>query len=587
MQSDEKSADAESRIASLEARLARIEAILTAAPQSARPAATSAASPRASEPPPHPQVRSQVAPPRQSTSPAKPASDDASAASSVLGWGGAFALVLAASYLIRLGIDSGWLTPARQLVIAAVFGLALVVAGFVLRESNRRYAGLLPAAGIAIFFMTIYGAHLHYSLISVKAAFALVVLNCALSLWLCRAFASDLYALLAVVGSYSAPLLLSKGGGSLADLGLYFSVWSVVFCVFAIWCERRAIYLLALYLALITFDLAALSQLREQWVAVMVFQAIQFGIFAVATALFSVRCASPLSKAAALAHLPPLLLFYFLEYHLLSKHMPSWAPWIAAVSFGAVAVVYAAARARLNRELPGGALLLWCYGALVLFHAGFIESVPDAWAPWVALIALPITVMATVRDGSVGARWPIWVAVGVFFAVNYLRVAFGASNDKVFAGDWLGVAYAALLYVGYWLGRSPTGAQSFGRFGAVLLCLGHLMAMVAAERLIDEPIIESGVWAIVAVGCLVLAWRGKDKLLAQTSLVVFAATALKVMLVDLRGAEPMARIIGLVVIGVTFYLGGLLYRWVVRDAAAAANTSASDTAGTVAAQTKA
>jgi uncharacterized membrane protein len=65
-------------------------------------------------------------------------------ATNVLGWAGAFALVLAASYLIRLGIDSGWLTPARQVGIAALFGLTLIAAGFFLDASARRYAGLLP-----------------------------------------------------------------------------------------------------------------------------------------------------------------------------------------------------------------------------------------------------------------------------------------------------------------------------------------------------------------------------------------------------------------------------------------------------------
>jgi hypothetical protein len=40
----------------------------------------------------------------------------------------------------------------------------------------------------------------------------------------------------------------------------------------------------------------------------------------------------------------------------------------------------------------------------------------------------------------------------------------------------------------------------------------------------------------------------------------------------------MARIIGLVVIGVTFYLGGLLYRWVVRDAQGAAASDSVTTA---------
>jgi uncharacterized membrane protein len=34
----------------------------------------------------------------------------------------------------------------------------------------------------------------------------------------------------------------------------------------------------------------------------------------------------------------------------------------------------------------------------------------------------------------------------------------------------------------------------------------------------------------------------------------------KVMLYDLGGASPMARIVSLVVLGITFYIGGLLYQ---------------------------
>ena len=569
------STDHEARLSAIEGRLYRIEALLAGR---AVAGATDAARAPSLSPSAAPVLTPPIAPPLAPTiaqsAAASPSGniepvDASSAAGNILGWGGAFALVLAASYLIRLGIDSGWLTPARQLGIAAMFGFALIGSGFLLGERDtgqRRYAGLLPAAGIAILFLTVYGAHLYYAIISVKSAFVMVIMICALALWLCRVFNSDLYALLAVVGSYLAPLLLSKAPGSLSDLALYFSAWSIVFSVFAVWCGRRSIYLLALYLALIGFHAASRFSLGEQWVAVLVFQTAQFAIFGAATVLFSIRHQSPLSKASAVAHLPPLLLFYFLQYHVLNEHMRAAAPWIAVGSLGVVAALYAVARARLQRDLPGGELLLWSYAALVLFHAGFIEAVPDAWAPWVALLVVPIAVVATVRADGIGARWPIGLAVGIFFVANYLRIVFDSGMQAVEGRDWLPVAYAVLLYVGYWLGKER---KTFGRFEALLLYMGHLSAMAAAGRLIAEPIIESGVWGLIAVGCLVLAWRFKDKLLAQSSLVVFGATAIKVMLVDLRDAEPLARIIGLVVIGVTFYTGGLLYRWVARDAARA------------------
>src|SRR5574341_23980 len=166
------SAEIEKRLASLEWRLARIETQLSkpAAPapaQAARPAAPKA-------PPPKPEAEGRP-----------------SLVTSILGWGGAVALVLAAAYLIRLAVESGWLTPVRQVALAAIAGLAMIAAGFVLRNVNRQYAGLLPAGGVAILFLSIYGAHLFYGFVEAAPATVAVIVVCLLSLWLCRVFESD------------------------------------------------------------------------------------------------------------------------------------------------------------------------------------------------------------------------------------------------------------------------------------------------------------------------------------------------------------------------------------------------------------
>ncbi len=94
--------DMESRIDAIEGRLARIEAFLTQkAPQSPSVTPTQ---PSVAIPASRPTVR--TAPPAQSQK-------ESQLIGNILGWGGAIALLLAASYLIRLGIDSGWLTPIR------------------------------------------------------------------------------------------------------------------------------------------------------------------------------------------------------------------------------------------------------------------------------------------------------------------------------------------------------------------------------------------------------------------------------------------------------------------------------------------
>ena len=533
--------EVEQRFAGIEARLARIESRL---PERTTSAVTAE---------PTGPVEAAAPPAARQAPEGRPL-----LVTSILGWGGAVALVLAAAYLIRLAVETGWLTPVRQVALAAISGFAMIAAGFALRGTNRQYAGLLPAGGVAILFLSIYGAHLFYGFLGVAPAALSVVLVCLLSLWLCRQFQSDLYALFAVAGSYSAPLLISGLPGSIADLVIYFSAWGVVFSVFSIWHGRRMVYLLALYLALIVFDFIWRSKGPDDWIAALVFQTAQFGIFGAATVTFSIRNQSPLDAASAWGHLPALLIFYFLQYALLDRHLPALAPWIAAASALAVAGFYGAARAVLQRPLPGGEFLLWSYIALVLFHAGYIESVPHRWAPWVAFAILPIAAFATLRHGSgIAASWPVWMAVGVIFLVNYLRVVFDTDVQSVPARTLLAVVYALQLYLGYYLARSR---ESLAGVRLLLLYTGHISAMAAALHLLDERIVESVAWGALALAFLGLSLWRRDRLLGQSSLLVFGATAGKVLLYDLGGASPLTRIVSLAVLGITFYVGGLLYQ---------------------------
>jgi len=531
----------EQRLAAMEERIAILEKRLPR-PLGMPPRKPAPGQPAASQPTEEPPQETDTRP---------------SLVTSFLGWGGAVALVLAAAYLIRLAVESGWLTPARQVGLAAISGLVLIAAGFVLRGADRRYAGLLPAGGVVILFLSIYGAHLFYGFLAPTAASSAVVLVCVLSLWLCRAFESDLYALFAVAGSYSAPVLIS-GAPVMSDLVIYFSAWSIVFSVFSIWHGRRLVYLLALYLGLIVFDFMWHTRAPEAWVAALVFQFVQFAIFGTATIAFSIRNQSPLDMGSAWAHVPPLLLFYLLEYALLDRHLPNAAPWIAVASGFAVAGFYGIARLALNRPLPGGEFLLWAYVALVLFHAGYLEIVPDRWTPWVAFVAAPVVAVLTLRGGApIGAKWPIWLGVALIFSLNYVRIVFDADMRGIPGRQFLAVAYALQLYLGYCFSLSREALQ---RWGGMMLYGGHICIMAAALHQFSERIVESAAWGVIALACMGLSLWRHDRVLGQSSLFVFGAAAVKVMLYDLGGASPFARIAGLVVLGVTFYIGGLLYQ---------------------------
>jgi len=476
----------------------------------------------------------------------------------LLGWAGATALVLAAAYLIKLGIDAGWLTPARRLMFALLGGLALVGTGFALKSRDRQYASLLPAGGVVVLFLTIYGAHLRYAMINGATAACGVGLVCLASLWFCRAFATELYALFAVVGSYSAPLLLEGLRHDVLDLAIYYSAWGLVFCVYAVWIGQRRIYLFALYLALVGFDLIWRGGDSSHWLQAFSFQLVQLLIFATTTVVYSIRRESPLDDQTAWLHAPALLIFYLLQYSLLDAHLPAWAPWIAVASAAFVALLYGLARTSLQRELPGGRLLLSAYAALVLFHAGYLEALPEAWAPWAALLAVAALVgFGLSRQNLLVAGWPVVLAVGAIFLLNYLRVILDADLHRVPGRDLLVAVYAAELYLGYALARRARLGEALY---LPLVYAGHIALMAAAVQWFDGRLAVSSSWGLLAVTTLGLALWRRDKVLGQSSLLVFAVCGVKVLLYDLSGAAPLVRIACLLVAGVTFYLGGWLYR---------------------------
>ena len=101
-------------------------------------------------------------------------------------WVGGLALAFGGIFLIKYSIESGLLSPAVRLVMAAVFGLALFGAGEVVRRRalpfekdafrNAMIPGVLTAAGAVTLFGVVYAAYAIYSFIGPTPAFFMLAL---------------------------------------------------------------------------------------------------------------------------------------------------------------------------------------------------------------------------------------------------------------------------------------------------------------------------------------------------------------------------------------------------------------------------
>jgi uncharacterized membrane protein len=117
--------------------------------------------------------------------------------------------------------------------------------------------------------------------------------------------------------------------------------------------------------------------------------------------------------------------------------------------------------------------------------------------------------------------------------------------------------YAFELYAGYYLSRRAGVGKGLW---PLLLVGGHLAAIAAAVHIFDNRVVVSLSWGLLALSCLLLALKYKDKLLGKSSLLIFAISSAKVLIYDLSSSAPLVRIGTLLVVGCSFYLGGSLYK---------------------------
>ncbi|SOC39884.1 predicted membrane protein DUF2339 [Rhizobium subbaraonis] len=133
-------------------------------------------------------------------------------------WVGGLALALGGIFMVKYAIESGVLSPAVRLWLAALFGLALVGAGEIIRRrgqpaaaqpfQNAMIPGVLTAAGAVTLFGATYVAHGFYGFISAPVTFvllaAIAVATIGLSLLHGQALAG-----LGLLASMVTPLLVS------------------------------------------------------------------------------------------------------------------------------------------------------------------------------------------------------------------------------------------------------------------------------------------------------------------------------------------------------------------------------------------
>src|SRR6266850_759357 len=138
---------------------------------------------------------------------------------------GALVLTLGIAFFLKYAFDNHWIQPAGRVALGLVAGVAMLLVGERLqRATYRTPAQGVVAVGIATLYLSVYAAFAFYQLVTQPAAFAFMVLVTATAAALALYHDARAVAVLANLGGFLTPILLSTDRDAGIPLFTYLAV---------------------------------------------------------------------------------------------------------------------------------------------------------------------------------------------------------------------------------------------------------------------------------------------------------------------------------------------------------------------------
>ncbi|MBB4065596.1 DUF2339 domain-containing protein [Gellertiella hungarica] len=453
-------------------------------------------------------------------------------------WVGGVALALGGVLMVRYSIENGLISPAVRLLAAALFGLAMIVAGEAVRRRgvpsgmkqlsdrigpNAMVPGILTAAGGVSLFASIFAAHQLYGFIGAGLAFTAMA-AVALAILVLSLFHGQALAGLGMLGGLIAPALVEHR-------------------------ENPSIPLLMAYVVLIWFGTLAASRLRG-WNLVPFLASLGAGIWAALaaeTAAVSPVVAFIAMLAGAVAFTPDVPEFgTATESERAAARLGNWSLWLAltVTSLSAAMMLGNAPELLAGHRLPFEAMiLLLALGAALALRRDALPSVTFFGLGACAVAANAMAVYAQMEPDTFGGptlyRTMTAVAGGVVLLLAAI-LALRTERHRARPAELIWTAIAGLPL--------PLLAFSYADHG----------------NWIRDPVhaIFSGLLALVLLALTDALLRKRPiglSLAAEGGLVTFAFLSAAFALFAVL--DGLALELGLSLLGLAFFLGHRLRPW--------------------------
>lgn len=163
-------------------------------------------------------------------------------------------LVLGIAFFVKYAIDQEWINEVGRVCIGLACGMIMTGIAHYLRNNYKSFSSVLAGGGIAVFYFTIAFAYHQYQLFGQTAAFVIMVGITVFAVALSLLYNKIELAVIALIGGFLAPFLVSSGSGNYVTLFSYLLLLSTGILIIAFFKKWPLLITLSFIFSWIIFD---------------------------------------------------------------------------------------------------------------------------------------------------------------------------------------------------------------------------------------------------------------------------------------------------------------------------------------------
>ena len=541
------------------------------------------------EPAPNTQTRS-ATPPEQSPPVITPAVGRADQIESVIGrrgvgWVAITLILFATAFFLKYAFDNRWIGELGRVSIGITFGIGMCLAGFRYHKRGwRAFSQILTTGGIVLLYLSIYAAFGYYHLVGQKTAFVFLVILITETAVLALKYNAPAIAIMALIGGFLNPVLLRSDQDQYQSFFAYLVALDVG--ALALLKRWRGLSSVGYFGTQIVFWLWCNENYEPQKrVAVLVFQTTVFLIFLVAHLAREIIRREPATNEDSLLLVVNPFVFFGTAYSLLTH---THHDWMGAFAVGMALLYAGTAKILHERSSTSRREVLLVTAIAITFVTIAIPIQLDANWITLAWAVEGLTILwASLQVRSRRLRAQAFVSLGLaFFKLIFWDTPYGSRPTfiPVFNRYFLSSLAAIACFAGaaYLYQRARETGLAKSQLPRLILGLLAVIAFwfvisvetqtffitrartevnpeaAAHQRWLGQMAL-SVIWALYAGALAAVGFIRRSAAIRWASLVLFALTIIKAMLVDIAQLQQFYRIIVLLVLGVLLLLVAWAY----------------------------